>query len=134
MPTIDKITIINTKQPKNMDVNTELQWLGSALGLFGERDKDSSCFRIFVSVINAYRENKSVSSNEIADGCELARGTVIHHLNKLQDTGLIIHKNNRYCLSGCSMEDSVKQIQNDVLNMLNLLEDVARDIDKKIGR
>lgn len=134
MPIIDRITIINAKPPKNMDLNAELQWLGSALGLFGERDKDSSCFRIFVTVINASRENKSISSNEIADGCELARGTVIHHLNKLQDTGLILHKNNKYCLSGRSIEDSMRQIQNEISNMFDLLETVARDIDKKIGR
>ena len=134
MPPIDKITITTTNPPRNTDLNGELQWLGSTLGLFGERDKDSSCFRIFVSVLNAAKEEKTVSSNDIAKNCELARGTVIHHLNKLQDAGLIIHKNTRYALSGNSLEDSMKQIQLDVTKMFNVMEAVARDIDRKLGR
>ena len=134
MSQIDRITIINANPPKTTDVNTELQWLGSTLGLFGERDKDSSCFRIFVAVFNASNKNKSVSSNEIAHSCELARGTVIHHLKKLQDAGLIIHKTNRYYLSGTSMEDSMKQIENEMSRMFALLESVARNIDKKMGK
>ena len=134
MPPIDRITIINANLPKTTDVNTELQWLGSTLGLFGERDKDSSCFRIFVAVFDASNKNKSVSSNDIAHSCELARGTVIYHLNRLQDAGLIVHKNTRYYLSGDSMEDSMKQIQNEVSRMLTLLELVARSIDRKVGK
>ena len=134
MPHFDRITIINATPPRNADINTELQWFGSTLGLFGERDKDSSCFRIFVAVFNASTANKSISSNEIAHNCELARGTVIHHLNKLQDAGLIVHKNTRYLLSGNSMEDSMKQIEHDVKNMLDMLELVARNIDRKMGK
>ena len=134
MPPIDRITIINANPPKTTDVNTELQWIGSTLGLFGERDKDSSCFRIFVAVFNASNKKKSVSSTDIAESCELARGTVIHHLNKLQDAGLIVHKNTRYYLSGDSMEDSMKQIQDEVSRMFALLESVARDIDWKVGK
>ncbi|HME87438.1 MAG TPA: winged helix-turn-helix domain-containing protein [Candidatus Nanoarchaeia archaeon] len=134
MPPIDRITIINAHPPKLTDVNTELQWLGSTLGLFGERDKDSSCFRIFVAVFNASNKNEAVSSNDIADSCELARGTVIHHLNKLQDAGLVVHRNTRYYLSGKSMEDSVLHLQNEVSRMFTLLESVARNIDRKMGK
>ena len=51
MPT--KITIIRIRKPAQSNINKELQWLGSSLGLFGLRDKDKSCFRIFIELIKS---------------------------------------------------------------------------------
>ena len=46
-----RITIINVRKPALRTINDELQWLGSSLGLFNLRDKDKSCFRIFIELL-----------------------------------------------------------------------------------
>jgi hypothetical protein len=43
-----KITIVNVRRPSERNINHELQWLGTSLGLFNLRDKDKSCFRLFL--------------------------------------------------------------------------------------
>ncbi len=53
-----RITIINIRKPAERSINQELQWLGTSLGLFNLRDKNKSCFRIFIDLLKAAK-NKS---------------------------------------------------------------------------
>ena len=129
---IDRITIVNTRPPTRADLNTELQWLGATLGLFNERDKDSSCFRVFVTLVRASQHNQQISSDEIASQTSLSRGTVVHHLNKLRDAGLINLRNQRYELTGASLQQALHQVHNEMQEMLRLIDAVARDIDSKL--
>ncbi len=74
-----RITIIRIKKPERDHINEELQFLGESLGLFSERDKDKSCFRIFIIMVKALKIGQSLTSDEIAERSNLTRGTVIHH-------------------------------------------------------
>ena len=129
---VDRVTIINVQPPQNTDINSELQWLGATLGLFGQRDKDSSCFRIFITLVRAAQHNNALSSDEIADYCKLSRGTVVHHLNKLRDSGLIQSANTGYQLSAPTIEQSLDQLEEELTEMIALMRAVAKDIDKKL--
>ena len=44
-----KITIVRINQEVPEQIDEELQWIGSSLGLFNLRDKDKSCYRIFIT-------------------------------------------------------------------------------------
>ena len=47
-----KITIINFDEEEvPSQIDQELQWIGSSLGLFNLRDKDKSCYRIFITLL-----------------------------------------------------------------------------------
>jgi len=48
-----RITIIRTTVPRQHDINEELKWFGQSLGLFSERDKDSSLYRLFVELLKS---------------------------------------------------------------------------------
>ncbi|MFW6449793.1 MAG: hypothetical protein ACOCZ6_01955 [Nanoarchaeota archaeon] len=64
---MDHITIIRLKKPRSNEINEELQWLGASLGLFNLRDKDKSCFRIFIELIkNARIRDEPLTSDQIA--------------------------------------------------------------------
>ncbi len=128
----DRVTIVNVRLPKRADINTELQWFGGALGLFGDRDKDSSCFRIFVALVRASRHETGLSSDDIARQTLLTRGTVVHHLNKLQDAGLVTHNNLRYQLIGNSLQTALKNVQQEINDAFTILDAVAKDIDDKL--
>ena len=130
---VDRITIINVEPPESTDINTELQWLGATLGLFGQRDKNSSCFRIFITLIRAAQEENTLTSDEIANNCKLSRATVIHHLNKLRDTGLIQDAPNGYQLSKPTITQSLNHLEEELNDMIALMRAVAKDIDNKIS-
>ena len=48
---VKKVVLIKVRRPEGGNVNADLQWLGNSLGLFNLRDKDSSCFRIFITLV-----------------------------------------------------------------------------------
>jgi len=128
-----KITIIRSRKPSDESVNRELQWLGSSLGLFNERDKDKSCFRIFIELLKATKKHIPLSSDDLSYRLDLSRGTVIHHINKLIDSGLVSHKGNRYMLRVNSLSQLVEEVQKDIERTCFDLKEVAKLVDNKLG-
>jgi len=128
-----RITIISSTRPEKNDINRELQWLGGSLGLFNLRDKDKSCFRVFIVLIQGMKENKKLASDEIASMTKLSRGTVVHHLNKLMDSGIVITNHNKYLLRTDNLEEMAKHMKRDVDEAWDKLLEVAKDIDEKLG-
>jgi len=128
-----RITLVRIRRPAYLDINQELQWLGNSLGLFGIRDRDSSCFRVFITLVKRSKSNQITSSDEIAEKLGLTRGTVVHHLSRLMDSGIVIREKGGYILREADLQRLVKNLTSDVENMLTELQDVAREIDQKIG-
>jgi predicted transcriptional regulator len=129
-----RITIINVRKPAERNINQELQWLGSSLGLFNMRDKDKSCFRVFIELIKSAKDKKSLTSDEIADKLALSRGTVIHHMNKLMDAGIVMHEANTYILRVNNLSELIEELEKDINRTLNDLREVARSIDSRLNR
>jgi predicted transcriptional regulator len=128
-----KITIIKVRRENHPDVNHQLQWLGNSLGLFNQRDKDSSCFRVFITLVKRAKQNEPITSDQIAERLHLTRGTVVHHLAKLMDTGIVIRETKGYLLREVDLARVIKDIQTDMDNMFSELKQVAKDIDERLG-
>ncbi len=128
-----KITIINIKKPKEHDLNKELQWFGNALGLFSLRDKDKSCFRIFIALLRGAKLEHEFTSDELAFQLNLSRGTVVHHLNKLMESGIVVHDGNRYNLRVNNLEMLMDEVQKDLNRTCQDLKQVAKEIDGILG-
>jgi len=128
-----RITIRVTRKPADRNINNELQWLGSSLGLFNLRDKDKSCFRIFIELIKSTKTKHPLSSDEMALRLGLSRGTVVHHINKLIDFGIVIHDNRRYLLRVNNLHELINEMEKDFARALEDLKKVADDIDKRLG-
>ena len=128
-----KITIINIRKPAARNVNEELQCFGNSLGLFNLRDRDKSCFRIFLELLKSMKQRHALSSDELADKLNLSRGTVVHHLNKLMEAGIVVSEGRRYILRNENLEVLIDEIQEDVKKSFVELRKMAEDIDKWIG-
>ena len=128
-----RITIVKIRKPLQKNMNRDLQWFSESLGLFTERDKEKSCFRIFIELIKAARKKQTLSSDEIAFNSNLSRGTVVHHLNRLMESGLIVSHDNRYILRVDNLEELIEEIKKDVLKTLDDLKKIAEDLDDEVG-
>jgi predicted transcriptional regulator len=128
-----RITIIRSSRPVTKGVNDEIKWFGNSLGLFGLRDRDSSCFRIFVELLKSLRDRKTLSSDSIAYSLKLSRGTVIHHLNRLMEAGIVVSEKRRYMLRVNNLEVLVDEIEKDIERACSDLKKVAEKIDKELG-
>ncbi|MCX6709891.1 MAG: HTH domain-containing protein [Candidatus Woesearchaeota archaeon] len=127
-----KIVIIKTRRaaPPLKDINDELQWFGNSLGLFGERDRDKSQYRIFVELIK--NSEKGISSDELAYKLGLSRSAVVHHLNHMMTSGIVIASKNKYLLRVNNLQQLVDELKDDMNRLMDELRNTAKDIDNNI--
>ena len=129
-----RITIIRSINRESPGINEQLKWFGASLGLFNLRDKDGSCFRVFIVLLkDLNKKDTGLSSDEIAAKTMLSRGTVVHHLNKLMDSGIVVSVENRYFLKVDTLEQLVDEVEKNVLDSLQNLRRVGRNLDKNLG-
>lgn len=128
-----RITIVNIRKPAEHNVNQELQWLGSSLGLFNLRDKDKSCFRVFIELLKSAKKNQTSTSDELALRLSLSRGTIIHHINKLMESGLVIHEGNKYILRVENLRTLIEEVEKDIKRACEDLKEIAKEIDERLG-
>ncbi len=131
MPT--RITIIKVRRKEPDNVNHDLQWLGDSLGLFSLRDKDSSCFRVFITLVRRAKRQEAITSDDIAARLSLTRGTVVHHLHKLMESGIVIREREGYFLRERSLSKVVEDIKQDFARVISEMEEVAKEIDDRLG-
>lgn len=129
-----RITIVNIKKPTESNINKELQWFGSSLGLFNLRDKDKSCFRVFIELLKSAKADQLITSDELGARLDLSRGTVIHHINKLIEAGIVIHEGNRYALRVEDLSSLVEEVEKDVRRACEDLKQIAKEIDEKLKK
>ena len=127
---IRRVTVIRIRRASEGNVNADLQWLGNSLGLFGLRDKDSSCFRIFITLVK--KSNTPLSSDDIAQRLNLSRGTVVHHLIRLMDSGIVIREKEGYILREQSLLRLIEDLKRDTESVFTELREVAKDIDERL--
>jgi biotin operon repressor len=130
-----RITICRTiaTPARRPDLNDELQTIGNALGLFGQRDKDKSRFRIFIVLLKALKRGQPLSSDDVAEHLDLTRATVIHHLDALMDAGIVESVRGGYALRVDNLEELLDMIQLDLNKTIEDLKTVARNVDKEMG-
>lgn len=124
-----KVTIIRESRPMSDNINSDLQWFCQTLGMFNLRDKERSCFRLFVELLKAAKKDKAMSSDDLADKLGLTRATVIHHLNSLIASGLVIAKDGKYYLRVGNLKELVDLVESDISNVFNDLKNMAAKLD-----
>ncbi|MBU89987.1 hypothetical protein CMO94_00475 [Candidatus Woesearchaeota archaeon] len=130
---VHKITITNIRKPVQKNVNQELQWLGSSLGLFNLRDKDKSCFRVFIELVKTAKKGIPLSSDELAYRLDLSRGTVVHHINKLIESGIVVQANKGYILRVDNLRALIDEVEKDLRRTCDDLRSMAKEIDESLG-
>ena len=129
MPTY-RITIVRTNLPKSSNLNDELQFFSKSLGLFdSKRDKEKSCFRIFIQLL---KTKAPLSSDEIAEKSHLSRGTVIYHIHNLVERGIVKEEKNRYLLIDTNLQNVIARMETEIARALDDLKEIARKIDREI--
>jgi len=128
-----RITIIRIRKPSRTTLNEELQWFGNSLGLFNLRDRDKSCFRVFLELLKAAKMRHPMSSDEIANNLNLSRGTVVHHINNLIERGMVSQIRQKYALREPTLQELMQDLKKDSANMYDELENAAERIDELLG-
>lgn len=124
------ITIISTHRPSENSPNEELRWFAQSLGLFGIRDRDKSCFRLFIELLKATKRGEVLSSDDLAERSKLSRGTVVHHLNRLMELSIVVQERKRYMLRDQNLARLLDVLHQDMESAFSNLRIAAVELDK----
>ena len=92
----------------------------------------SKCLVPF-KVHSAEKSRDSISSDELALKLGITRGTVVHHLNKLMEAGLVVHQGKGYMLRVENLSELINELERDVNRICHDLKIIAADVDKKMS-
>ena len=119
-----RITISIEPIPES-NTNEQLHWISQALGLFNERDKEKSCHRIFVELIKAKKDNKQVNSQDLADRSHLSRATVLHHLDKLIESNIVMEKDHEFELIDSNLNAIILRLKKEMNDFMVEMEKMS---------
>lgn len=129
---MEYMTLQCLEKPGSGGINDVLQWFCRSLGIFSQRDKDNSCFRVFIELLKETKKGNALSSDELAARLGIVRGTVVHHLNRLIGSGLVREDRSRYSLKSKNLKELVSNLKGDVCSVLDQLEKVGSELDRSL--
>jgi len=124
--------ILDAKMPPATDLDSDVEWICKCFGFLESRDKERTASKIFKALLETTKEGDGLSSDELSARIGLTRGTMVHHLNKLARSGLVIRREGLYELRGRSLQRTVREIKRDIDRIFENIEQVAGSIDKSL--
>jgi predicted ArsR family transcriptional regulator len=109
------------------------QRLSRCFGFLEPRDKMKTAARTFASIVEVLREKGGVSSDELAERVGVSRAAVVHHLNRMTGSGLVVRREGVYQLRAQNLENTVIEVQRDVARVFENLRRIAREIDRSMN-
>ena len=131
--TLTEYRIFNVRKLASVDVEKDLEWICRSFGFLEPRDKKKTAYRTFRAIVEAARTSEGLSSDELAENLILSRGTIVHHLNKMMKSGLVIHHESQYKLRGRSLATTIEEIQLDMDRIFGNLKMISKTIDDALN-
>jgi DNA-binding IclR family transcriptional regulator len=74
-----------------------------------------------------------LGGSELSHELGVSRGSVLNLLDRMMRSGMLKREGRGYRLRSKSMLETVKEMEIDVQRAFHRLEEIAREIDRKIG-
>jgi predicted transcriptional regulator len=133
MPESRKIYVREIRLPGKADEKKDIEWIIESLSLSSAKDNDKTASKIFKELIDAAREQRPVSTTQISEKVGVTRGTVLFHLQKFSQCGLVRSSGRTYTLRHSSLEETVDSMLRDAEQMFKRMRRVASELDAEMG-
>jgi len=130
---LSEYKILSVRPLPRVDPEKDLEWICKSFGFLESRDRKKTAFRIFKALLEAAKENRGLTSDELAMKISLTRGTMVHHLNKMIKSGLVIYHEGKYKLRGRSLKSTIEEVHRDVNRIFENLYKIAESIDRSFN-
>lgn len=130
---LSQFTIKKLREPVEKQLDGDLEWVCNSLGFLTARDQDKTAYRILRALIQSAREGRGLTSEELTQYVEPTIGSVIYHLKKLMKAGLVVKLDSTYELRMNSFFKTIDEIENEIINILEDIKKIAKDIDRTVG-
>ncbi|MEM4554660.1 MAG: helix-turn-helix domain-containing protein [Candidatus Anstonellaceae archaeon] len=117
---------------KSHHVDSDLVALCKMMRIMSERDIDATLPQVLKLMLLEGRL-RPIGGSELSRISGLNRITVIHHLKRLEEVGLVRRVEGKYILRFRSTEDMLVEFKKEVEKMLMEMDELARQIDEEFG-
>ena len=108
---ISKFEIKQLRPPIREEILEDMEWVCRSLGFLRERDKDKPVTKIFEVLLERTKDQEGATSDEIAELVGVTRGTVVHHLNKMIQCGIVLRRKKSYELRNNSLQMTIDEVE-----------------------
>jgi predicted DNA-binding transcriptional regulator len=126
---MERIEIRFVEMPDPRDPESIIRWFCRVFGLATE-EGDSIEEQIFRNFVEAAYTNRGLSSSELKLDTELSRSTVIYHLNRFIESGLLVKHGRRYSLRASELSKAIEEIEYDINREMSRMLNTAREYDR----
>ncbi|MGC8587098.1 MAG: hypothetical protein ACP5K9_02295 [Candidatus Micrarchaeia archaeon] len=124
----DEIVIVKSVgKPRDTSSDELIRWFCRAFGLT-EKPEDMEP-KLLKAIVHASFAGKGITSKELYKMLEEPRSTIIYHLNRLIETGVIVRKGRRYYLRSADMQSTIEELQADMMREFERFEEYAEKLD-----
>ena len=128
-----RIIIRSVQRPDNESPEALIHWFCTVFDL-SEPNGVSIEEQILKEFVNAAYNNRGLSSTELSSVHELARSTVIYHLNRLLEIGLLVKQGRRYYLRANEMSRAIEEMQFDLEREMRKMMMAAMEFDRAMSQ
>jgi len=131
-----KIEINTVEKPMKKQEEDILKWFCLELGLSSKDDEEGIETEILKKFIIAAYKNEGITSLKLKEmlNYPLARSTIIYHLNRLINAGLIVKKGRYYFLRGMIMSRTIEELEYDLDREFKRMIEAAELLDKIMSK
>jgi hypothetical protein len=127
---MERLVLRFVERPDSEDPEKIIKWFCEVLGLSSGNENNNIEEQILKSFIDAAQTDTGISSSELKLDTTLARSTVIYHLNRFIEVGLLVKKGRKYHLRASEMQKAIEEIEYDVNREMQRLLDTAKMFDR----
>jgi predicted transcriptional regulator len=127
--TMQGIVIRFVERPKSDNPEQMINWFCEVFGLTNGSGNNALEAQILKSFLEAAHNERGLTSSELRLDTDLARSTIIYHLNRFIDAGLLVKKGRKYYLRASEMQKAIAEIEYDVNREMHRMLDIAKDFD-----
>lgn len=114
----------------NVHKQDELEFFCSSLQILTKRDKDKTLLTVLRAVTHL-PVNQSIKASQLAKTVSLNRITVLHHLNRLEQLGLIKKEKSNYYLSEYGFTKFVLKAREEAEKLFDEVFLIAQKLDQR---
>ncbi len=124
----EKIVIRTVNKPEKQNFDELIAWFCRSFDL--SEDENSLESTMLKEIVGTSFSGSGITSKELNNKLATPRTTVIYHLNRFINSGLIVRKGRRYFLRSQDMESTIEELQADMFREFNRMIEFAEKLDQ----
>ncbi len=124
------------EKPQTHSIDNDIEWICDCLGL-ADKENDIAT-DIFKELLRATKDREGITTREIVEKEKttkrVTQGAIVYHINMFMSHGLVIKQGTRYFLRSTSLNETMEELEEDMLRRMRKLRELAKHIDEEMEK